>query len=297
MRQRLSRLDTTLSPYLYVAPFFLLFAVFGLFPLLYTAWVSLHDWNLLGGHTFVGLDNYGALFADPHFWNATGNTVGMFVLSTVPQLLLALGIANALHKRMRARTAVRLGILLPNITSVAAVGIVFSLLFANNFGLANWVLGLVGVDPVNWTAEKWSSWSAIAVMVDWRWTGWNALIYLAAMQTIPADLYEAAAIEGASAWKQFWRITVPLLRPTILFTAIIATIGGMQLFAEPLLLASGRIEGGSLRQFQTLSMYIYERAFSRDFDYGYGSAMAWVLFLLILVASLVNFGLVRRGSR
>ncbi|WP_412543458.1 sugar ABC transporter permease [Longispora sp. K20-0274] len=285
------------TPYLYIAPFFLLFAVFGLFPLVYTAWVSLHDWNLLGGHTFVGLDNYTALLGDEHFWNATGNTVGMFVLSTVPQLLLALAIANALHKRMRARTAVRLGILLPNITSVAAVGIVFSLVFANNFGLANWVLGLVGVDPVNWTAEKWSSWSAIAVMVDWRWTGWNALIYLAAMQTIPADLYEAAAIEGASAWKQFWRITVPLLRPTILFTAIIATIGGMQLFAEPLLLGSGRIEGGSLRQFQTLSMYIYERAFGRDFDYGYGSAMAWVLFLLILVASLVNFALVRRGAR
>ena len=132
-------------------------------------------------------------------------------------------------------------------------------------------------------------------MVDWRWTGYNALIYLAAMQAIPRDLYEAAAIDGASAWKQFTRITVPLLRPTILFTVIISTIGGFQLFTEPLLFNSGssNYQGGSLRQSQTVAMYVYENAF-RKFDFGYASAVAWVLFLIILLAAAVNYVVVRR---
>jgi cellobiose transport system permease protein len=131
--------------------------------------------------------------------------------------------------------------------------------------------------------------------VNWRWTGYNALIYLAAMQAIPRDLYESAALDGASAWRQFRSITVPLLRPTIIFTVIISTIGGFQLFTEPLLFnpGSNAISGGSLRQFQTVTMYVYENAFTR-FDYGYGAAAAWLLFLLIIGASLVNFLIVRR---
>jgi len=132
-------------------------------------------------------------------------------------------------------------------------------------------------------------------MVNWRWTGYNALIYLAAMQAIPRDLYEAAALDGAGAWKQFTKVTVPLLRPTILFTVIISTIGGFQLFTEPLLFNSGssNYQGGSLRQSQTLAMYVWENAFVK-FDFGYASAVAWVLFLIILVASALNFLAVRR---
>jgi cellobiose transport system permease protein len=294
---RLARLDLKVAPYVYVAPFFVLFAIFGAFPLVYTFWVSLHDWNLIGDHEFVGLGNYRELASDADFWNATVNTIGIFVLATVPQLLVALVVAYGLNRGLRGSTLFRMGILVPNITSVAAVGIVFSLIFATNFGAANWTLGLIGIDPVNWPSERWSSWTAIAVMVDWRWTGWNALIYLAAMQAIPLALYESAAIDGASNWRQFWKITVPLLRPTILFTVIVATIGGMQLFAEPLMLAAGRIQGGTLRQFQTLPMYLYERAFSRDFEYGYGSAIAWLLFALILVISLINVRAVRRSVR
>ena len=296
-RFRLTRLDRAASPYLYIAPFFILFAIFGAFPLVYTFWVSLHDWNLIGTHEFVGLQNYSDLMSDPDFWNATVNTIGIFILATVPQLMVALILAYGLNRKLRGSTMFRMGILVPNITSVAAVGIVFSLIFATNFGVANWSLGLIGIDPVNWTSERWSSWTAIAIMVDWRWTGWNALIYLAAMQAIPLALYESAAIDGASHWRQFWKITVPMLRPTILFTVIIATIGGMQLFAEPLMLGAGRIQGGTLRQFQTLPMYLYERAFSRDFDYGYGSAIAWLLFALILVISLINVLAVRRSVR
>jgi cellobiose transport system permease protein len=132
-------------------------------------------------------------------------------------------------------------------------------------------------------------------MVDWRWTGYNTLIFLAGMQAIPRELYEAAAIDGASRMKQFWRITVPSLRPTIIFTSIIATIGGLQLFTEPLLFNQNFMNGGSLRQGQTVAMYMYENAFQR-FQYGYGSAIAWMLFLLILVVSLLNYLITRRLS-
>ena len=293
---RLSRWDTKYSPYLLVAPFFILFGIFGAYPLIYTAWVSLHDWNLIGDHQWVGLANYRELMGDADFWNAVGNTLGIFVIATVPQMLLALGLASVLNQEIRARTAFRMGVLVPNITSVAAVAIVFGQLFSRDFGLVNFVLGLVGVDPVDWQADKWSSWLAIATMVDWRWTGYNALIFRAAMQAIPRDLYEAASIDGATRVRQFWRITVPMLRPTIVFAVIISTIGGLQLFTEPLLFGYGKMQGGTLRQFQTVTMYMYENAFQR-FHYGYGSAIAWMLFMLIGVICIVNFLVVRRTTR
>lgn len=293
----LSRLDSVGSPYLFVAPFFLIFIGFGLFPLVYTAWVSLHDWDLSGSGGFVGLDNYTALFGDPDFWNAVVNTIGMLVLATVPQLLLALVLASLLNQRLRGLTFLRMGVLLPIVTSVAAVGIVFSQIFDRDAGMINGLLGLVGVDGVDWRADKWSSWVAISTMVNWRWVGYNALIYLAAMQSIPKELYEAAVVDGASRIRQFRSITVPMIRPAILFTVIVSTIAGMQLFTEPLIFGQGgfAIAGGSLRQFQTLSMFMFEKAF-RDFDMGYGSAVAWMIFLMIMVLVLVNFLVTRRGK-
>ncbi len=294
----LSRLDIKISPYLYVAPFFLLFGAFGVYPLVYTGYLSLHRYTLTGGDKgYVGLDNYRRVLTDEHFWTVLGNTFGLFVLATVPQLLLALLIASWLNKRLRLRTGLRLGILVPNITSVATVGIVFGFIFAERYGLANWLLQSVGLDPVQWRQHRWSAWTAIAVMVDWRWTGYNALIYLAALQAIPRDMYEAAAIDGASAFRRFWRITIPLIQPTILFTVIISTIGGMQLFTEPLLFNYGRIQGGSLNEFQTIAMYIYETVFTNNYSAGYGAAMSWLLFLMIIVFALANVVLVRRSVR
>ncbi len=294
-RRALSRWDTRLSPYLLVAPFFVLFGVFGLYPLLRTAWVSLHDWSLLGDHTWIGLDNYGRLFTDPYFWNAVVNTLGMFLLATVPQLLIALGLASVLNRRLRGRTFFRLGVLVPNVTSVAAVSIIFTLIFARDFGLVNWLLERLGVGAVDWHATRLASWTAISVMVDWRWTGYNALILLAALQAVPKDLYEAAAIDGASGWRQFWSITVPMLRPTLLFVVIVSTIGGVQLFTEPLLFNSGAgaLAGGTSRQFQTIAMYLVELAFPGQ-AFGYAAAIAWVLFLLIAVVSAINLWLISR---
>ncbi|MGH3646091.1 MAG: carbohydrate ABC transporter permease [Micromonosporaceae bacterium] len=289
-----ARVDVNGSPYLYVAPFFVLFAVFGLFPLGYTFWVSLHDWEIVGERKYIGLGNYAELLVDDRFWNAVYNTLGMFVIATVPQLTMALLIAHVLNRQLRARTFLRMAIVVPSITSVAAIAIVFNQLYARDFGMVNWLIGLVGAEPIDWQAHRWSAWIAIATIVDWRWTGYNAIIYLAAMQAIPRQLYEAAAIDGAGAWRQFRSITVPSLRPTIIFTVIISTIGGLQLFTEPLLFGSaGDMTGGSLRQFQTIGMYMFENAF-RLFEYGYGSAVAWMLFLLILIGSLLNVLIVRR---
>ncbi|WP_312863429.1 carbohydrate ABC transporter permease [Spinactinospora alkalitolerans] len=284
-----SRLDVKSSPYLFISPFFVLFGIFGLFPLLYTVWVSLHDWSLIGGNEgFIGLDNYVRLFGDAKFWNALYNTLGIFAIAVVPQLLLALFLADTLNRRLRMRNMFRMALILPYITSIAAVAIVFSQLFGTQFGLINYALEFFGVDPINWRGEKYASWAAIAVMIDWRWTGYNALIYLAAMQAVPKDVYEAAAIDGASRMRQFWQITIPMLRPTIIFTVIISTIGQMQLFTEPAVFDSGgAMAGGTQGQFQTVMMLVFQEAF-RYGNYGYGAAISWALFVLVIVFSLVN---------
>ncbi len=298
MRNRLRRLDVKASPYIYVAPFFLIFIAFGLFPIGYTAWVSLTDRNLLDPVThFVGLQNYTDLLHDSYFWNAVWNTLAIWVISTVPQLFLALTLAHLLNTTLRARTLFRMSVILPQVTSLVAVALIFSQLFSKDYGLVNYVLGWFGIHDIYWEAGRFSSWIALSTMVIWRWTGYNALIYLAAMQAIPDDLYEAASIDGAKPVRQFFHITIPMLRPTIIFTVIISTIGGLQLFTEPYLFEPLHYgaTGGSDRQYQTVAMYLYEKAFAgSQFKFGYASAIAWCLFLLIAVISAVNFLIVRR---
>ncbi|MBV1855235.1 carbohydrate ABC transporter permease [Catellatospora tritici] len=294
MKNLFYRLDTKGSPYLYVAPFFLLFAAFGVFPLIYTAWVSLHEWSLLSEtHTFVGIQNYKDLFADEYFWNALRNTAQIWVMSTVPQLLMALVLAHVLNQRLRAPTFWRMTALLPNITSVAAVAIIFGQIFGKDYGLVNWLLDVFGLGRIDWQAGTASSQIAVSVMIIWRWTGYNALIYLAAMQAVSKDLYDAASLDGASSFQQLTRITVPAIRPTIIFTVIISTIGGMQVLAEPLLFGGASVTGGSDRQFQTLSLYLYEVGFSR-FDFGYASTAAWVMFFIIVIVAAINYFLTSR---
>src|SRR5215207_1337102 len=252
-----SRLDIKYSPYLYVAPFFVLFGIFGLYPLLMTAYMSLTDWNLIGDRSFVGLENYATLMRDEYFWNAVRNTFAIFLLATVPQMILALFLATLLNRPLRARTFWRMIIFVPNVTSLAAVAVVFGVFFRRDFGIVNYFIGLVGIDPISWRTEQWPSWIALATMIDWRWTGYNTLIFLAAMQAIPKDLYESAALDGAGRWRQFLSITLPGLRPTLFFVVIISTIGGWQLFVEPLIFngGGGAILGGARREFQKVAMY------------------------------------------
>ena len=295
----MTRLDLKYSPYLYVLPFFVIFAVFGVYPIAYTVWIALTDRSPLNSTiSFVGMDNFVELITqDPQFWNAVVNTFGMFLLSTVPQLLLALMLANALNRKLRAQTFFRMAIAMPIITSTAVVALIFSMIYAKDFGLVNWLLDSVGLDPIDWRANRFASWFAISTMVDWRWVGYNALIYLAAMQSISKDMYEAAALDGASRRRQFWSITVPQLRPTIIFTLIISTIGGLQLFTEPLLFTSGSggLSGGSEGQFQTITMYLLD-VMNQRFRWGYAGAVALVLFVLIALMSAINYLLARRIS-
>jgi cellobiose transport system permease protein len=293
-------LDVRVSPYAYVAPFFLLFCAFGLFPLAYTAWVSLHDWTLLSEeHTFVGLKNFGTLLADGYFWNATFNTLSIGVLSTVPQLLLAIWLAHLLNRRLRMQTLFRISLLLPNVTSVVAVVVIFSQLFGRDFGMINWVLSWFGAGSVDWAAGTATSHIALSTMIMWRWTGYNALIFLAAMQAVPRDLYEAATIDGASSFTQLRRITIPMIRPTIIFVVIVSSIGAMQIIAEPMLFGassgpgSNAVSGGPDRQFQTLALFVYEQGFTK-FDFGYASAASWLMFLAVVVVVGVNYLLSRR---
>ncbi len=294
-RQRLSRLDYTLSPYLYISPFFILFLVIGIFPLGFTAWVSVHDWSLLGGRgDFVGLDNYREVLANPYFTKQLVNTISIFVISSVPQVLIALVLAGLLDNQLRGRTAWRMSILLPFVVSPVAVAIIFGSLYGDRYGLVNQVLSTVGIEPIAWHTNRLASHVAIATMVNWRWTGYNALIFLAAMQAVPRELYESAALDGAGRIRQFLSITVPMIRPTMVFIIITSTIGGLQIFAEPRLFDDTTARnGGSDRQFGTITMLIYDLGWGLR-DLGRASATAWLLFLVICAFAVVNFLLIRR---
>jgi cellobiose transport system permease protein len=296
----LYRLDTKTVPYVFIAPFFILFAIFGLFPIVFNAIVALRNWRLDDPTKtgWAGADNFTKLLSDSDFWNALLNTFGIFILSSVPQLLAALIIANLLNRKLRATTFWRIGVLLPYLTPVVATTLVFSVFFARDNGMANWFLHLVGFgqeQPLDWRAAKWSSWIAIATMVNWKWIGYNALLYLSAMQSISKDVYEAAAVDGASPWRQLWKITVPMIQPVVVFTVILSTIGGLQLFNEPMMFDENpaSASGGSAGQFQTIAQLIYKVGW-KDLNLGYAAAMSWALFLLILIVAGINALLTKR---
>jgi len=299
-RQTLGRWDVRVSPYLYISPFFVLFALIGLFPLVYTAYVSVHEWNLIGGQgDFVGIENYATVLSQQYFWTSLRNTFSIFLLSSVPQVIVALLIAAVLDANLRAKTFWRMGVLLPYVVAPVAVALIFGDLFGDRYGLINTTLGTLGIDPIRWHVDVLPSHIAIATMVNFRFTGYNALILLAAMQAIPRDFYEAAMIDGASRVRSFFSITVPMLRPTIIFVVITSTIGGLQIFDEPRLFdQSGR--GGANRQWQTITMYLYELGWGQR-DFGRAAAVAWLLFLIIVFIAMINFLITRKiadtGSR
>ncbi|MFZ1484536.1 carbohydrate ABC transporter permease [Nostocoides sp.] len=295
-RQKLSRLDVKLSPYIYISPFFILFAVLGLFPLAYTFWVSMHNWNLIGGQgAFVGFDNYTHVIGQEFFWRGMRNTFSIFILSGVTQTLAALALAAVLNQNIRAKTFWRMGVLLPFVIAPVAVGVIFSKMFADQSGLINGMLAWFSIDPVKWHAGVLESHVAIATMVNFRWTGYVTLIFLAAMQAIPSELYEAALLDGANRMRQFVSITIPMLRPTIIFVVITATIGGLQIFDEPRVFDQSGL-GGSDRQWMTVTMYIYEVGWGAQKSFGRAAAVSWLLFLIIIAVGVLNFLITQRIS-
>lgn len=295
-RQRLGALDVKLSPYLYISPFFIIFLIVGLFPLAYTAYVSVHEWHLIGGQgDFVGFENYTTVVQADLFWTALRNTFSIFLLSSVPQVIAGLIIAAMLDANLRAKTFWRMGVLLPFVLMPVAVGLIFSKLFADQSGMINAVLERVGISPIAWHADVLASHIAIAAMVDFRWTGYTTLILLAAMQAVPNDVYEAALIDGASRWRQFRSVTIPMIRPTIIFVVITSTIGGLQIFDEPRVFDQAG-QGGSDRQWMTVTMYLYELGWGSQKSFGRASAVAWILFLIIIAIGIINFSITRRIS-
>ncbi len=285
------------TPYVFIAPFFILFGAFGLFPLVYTVWLSFYEYRLAGGEPrFIGLDNYVWLFGSESFYNSLWKTLTIGLLSTVPQLIMALGLAHLLNYNMRVRNFFRISMIMPYATSLVAATLVFASIFSNSpGGLANVVLNLLGMEPIAWTAGNWTAQMAIAVIVTWHWTGYNALIYLAGMQSIGKELYESAAIDGASRFSQFLHVTLPGLRPTILFTIVLSTIGATQLFTEPFLFGNGA-GGGALGQYQVVAMYMYQMAFDIG-RLGRASAIAVVVLGLVIVLVLINTGLAQLRTR
>jgi len=281
-----------LTPYAYIAPFFLLFLAFGLGPLVFTGWVSMHEWKVLTGDAgFVGLRNFAGVFSDPNFWKALRNTFAIFLISTIPGIGLSLWFAVLLNNRsLRAQTFWRMVLLVPNVTPLVTVAIVFSTIFGRNLGPVAWILQVFGLPEIDWVASAFTVQIVVAIMVIWRWTGYNTLIYLAAMQAVPDTLYDAAEIDGANRWQSFLHVTVPSIRPTILFSVVTSTVGGLQIFTEPLLFTNA--VGGSDGQGLTLTLLLYSQAFG-SFNFGYASAIAIMLLFVVLAVALLNFALAR----
>ena len=293
---RMSAWDLKISPYLYISPFFILFLIVGLFPLGYTAVISFMDWDLVrNSGTFVGFDQYATVLADPKFWTALRNTFSIFLLSTVPQLIAAVVIAAMLDQNIRAKTFWRMGVLLPYVMAPVAVALIFSNMFGDQYGIVNTWLGAIGLDPVRWHSNAFASHIAIATMVNFRWTGYNTLILLAAMQAIPRDYYEAATVDGAGKVRQFFAITLPSLRPTLIFVIITSTIGGLQIFDEPRMYDQYGT-GGANYQWLTITLWLYNIGWG-EWNFGRAAALAWILFLIILVIGVINLLITRNLVR
>jgi cellobiose transport system permease protein len=269
-----------------ISPFYFLYLIFGIFPILYTSYMAVFAWDPLGPKIFIGLDNFANLFADEVLWKALRNTMSIWVLGTLPQLALALYLATILNRnRLRFSNFWRAAILIPNVTSVLAIAVIFSSLYGRDFGLINYALHFFGIDKIDWMNGTLTSHFEIATMIIWRWTGYNALIYLAAMQSIPKELYESASLDGATGWQQFKYVTLPGIRNVMIFTITMSTIGGLQTFNEPYIL--GGVTGGNDKQFYTLAMFLYEEAF-RKFQFGYGAAIGIFIFFCVVIFALIN---------
>ncbi len=275
--------------YTAIAPFYILFLVFGLFPLLFSIYISFTAWDGMGTMKFVGLSQYRYLVTDGRFWNAVTNTFIIWIISTVPMLFLALVIAFLLHQNIRFKGFYRVAFFIPNVTSMVAMAIVFGSVFSDSFGLINSALTAIGASGIPWLSSPWGIKVTIAAMVIWRWTGYNSILYLAGLQAIPTELYESARVDGARMWQIFLRITIPMLRPVILFTVITSTIGGLSLFTEPQVLLGNT--GGPGEAGMTIVLYQYYQAFTQ-FDFGYGAAIAWALFIIAVVFAAINWRLV-----
>ncbi len=280
-----------------LAPYFFLFAVFSAMPIVFTMFLAFTNWRGIGDIDVIGLENFSYLITDKLFWKSFANTLILWVMSTIPCLTLATIVALMLNSTVRFSTTYRVAYLVPNITSLVAMGILFGSIFSSNFGIANALLNVVGLDSVRWLQSEWGIKVAIASLTTWSFVGYNALIILAGLQSIDKQVYEAAQIDGAGPVRTFFSITLPMLRPIVLFITIMSTIGSLQSFTESQVLTSSQggsaaNAGGVGNSGLTMVLYFYSVAFQEN-RYGYGATIAWGVMIFVILFSIINWALVR----
>jgi multiple sugar transport system permease protein len=277
--------------YLFILPSFLHLLVFLLVPIGFSLYLSFHDWNgpRFQNAPFIGLENYRFLAGDARFWQAMRNT-GYYTLLAVPLGMVAsLLVAVVLNQRLRGVHFFRTLFFMPVVSSWVAVSIVWITLLDPSVGIVNYLLTRVGLPGVFWLEDPRWAMPALVIIAIWKGLGFSMVVWLAGLQAIPAELQEAAAIDGASRWQTFWRITLPLLAPTTFFLAITGVIGSFQVFAPMYVIT----QGGPLESTNVVVYEIYNRAF-QEFKMGYASAQSWVLFAVIFVATLIQLTYMRR---
>jgi cellobiose transport system permease protein len=272
--------------YLFVSPFFILFAIFGLYPIIFSLYLSLVKWDGLTVPQFVGLANFKKLFTDPSFYRAIWNTLMIGIIYIPPMFIGAFLIAVLLNQQtIKFRAFFRAAAFIPCITPSVVIAIVFMILFGTKLGLINYVLRT----EIPWLDSENLSKVSVSILLVWRWTGYNAVIMLAGLQGIPEELYEAARIDGAGVPSRLWNITLPLLRPTIIFCAVTSLIGTVYMFDEPFVLTAGG-PGDSSTNF---GVYLFNEGFT-DFRFGFASAAAYSVAVVVFILSLM---LVRSGRK
>jgi multiple sugar transport system permease protein len=282
----------------FVIPYFVIFLLFSLYPVIYTLIISLKKWDGMSlNQTFVGLKNYVNLIHDALFYQAIANTFIMWICAVVPQMVFALLLAVVFNnaKKIRGKEFFRAAMYLPNLVTPAAVAVLFAFLFDWQTGAINKILLNLHVikEPFNWFLSEYSARGIMSLISWWMWFGYSTIIFGAGLNNIPAELYESASIDGATPWQSFKSITMPLLRPTVLFAAVTSLIGGMQTFDIPYVMTGG--QGNPNNKTLTVVMYLYNTAFQNS-NYGYGSAIGYGLFILILIFSIITFKFINRND-
>jgi multiple sugar transport system permease protein len=279
-RGRLQRREV-LNFYLFTSPWLVGFLIFVLFPIGFSLYLSFTEYNVVTPPRFIGGDNYAKLVEDPLFWKSLSNTVIYTALHVPLSLILALVLALLLNRDLRGASFFSGIYYLPSIIPIVSTSLMWMWVFNLKWGILNIMLRAIGLKAIPWLGNEFWAKPALVVMSLW-WVGTDMVIYLASLKDVPPELYEAAEVDGANAWTRFWRITLPLISPTILFTMIIGVIGSFQVFAQ----ADIMTEGGPQDATLFMVLYLYNSAF-RWLRMGYSSALAWALFVIVLVMTIV----------
>jgi multiple sugar transport system permease protein len=288
----LHRIRKEWSAYLFLTPSIIHFMIFYVFTVAFSFYLSFHKWNILEPEKpYVGLENYARLFQDARFHQAVLNTVYYTAFAVPLTMIAGLSIALLLNNKLRLRGLFRALYFLPNITPLVVSAIIWKWIYQGDYGLLNYYLIQLGIikEPLLWLADPNLAMPAIILMSVWGGAGYHMVIYLAGLQSIPEEYYDAAKVDGANGFQRLIYITVPLLTPTSLFLFITSVIGSFQIFTQIYIMTNG----GPLNRTTTIGYYLYEKAF-RHFDMGYASAMSYVLFGMIFVFTLIQLRVMRR---